>query len=465
MRRSALIGVVPAIALIACDEGPTQPAIRPPTIASAAVAPGAFNVLSASVSVRVADAESVAVRFHPFGETTGDSVTPTVSVSDSSATIPVLGLHADRRYVMRVVAFGAGGATVGDSLELRTAALPLDLPRFVAGGADATPGFVLFSMGRYALVIDNDGRVVWYRRFEEGAGLAFLAQPTGHYTVRPLTAAPDDVEPWLQLDATGQTLLGRSCAHDLRPRLHDILLEPDGGHILLCDETQTMDLTALGGNSAAKVTGTVVQRLSADGTLLFEWSPFEHFALDDLAPQDRLGPSVNWTHGNAIERDADGNLLISSRSLNEVTKIDAVTGEVIWRLGGLRNEFTFVGAAAPPFARQHGVRVAAPGTLVLLDNRGDPFESRAERWQVDAATRTATLVQSYGSVPGVVTEIGGSVQPLENGRTLVSFGTAGRVEEFDASGRVMWRIEGNPGYVFRAQRIRSLYAPGVGTPR
>jgi hypothetical protein len=47
----------------------------------------------------------------------------------------------------------------------------------------------------------------------------------------------------------------------------------------------------------------------------------------------------------------------------------------------------------------------------------------------------------------------------------VSFGPARRVEEYDASGRVVWRIEGNPGYVFRAQRIRSLYQPGVGLPR
>jgi hypothetical protein len=62
-----------------------------------------------------------------------------------------------------------------------------------------------------------------------------------------------------------------------------------------------------------------------------------------------------------------------------------------------------------------------------------------------------------------VTQIGGSVQDLPNGRTLVSFGTAGRVEEYDATGRVTWRISGSAGYIFRAQRIRSLYAPRVGT--
>jgi len=65
----------------------------------------------------------------------------------------------------------------------------------------------------------------------------------------------------------------------------------------------------------------------------------------------------------------------------------------------------------------------------------------------------------------VVTQIGGSTQPLPGGHTLVSFGTAGRVEEYDAVGSVVWRIEGNAGYVFRAQRIPSLYTPGVGAAR
>ena len=78
---------------------------------------------------------------------------------------------------------------------------------------------------------------------------------------------------------------------------------------------------------------------------------------------------------------------------------------------------------------------------------------------------TARLARSYTSQPRVVTQIGGSTQPLPRGRTLVSFGTAGRVEEYDAEGRVVWRIEGNAGYVFRAQRIPSLYSPGVHAAR
>lgn len=45
--------------------------------------------------------------------------------------------------------------------------------------------------------------------------------------------------------------------------------------------------------------------------------------------------------------------------------------------------------------------------------------------------------------------------------TLVSFGDGGVVQEYDRDGAVVWEIEGNAGYIFRAQRIRSLYHPEI----
>jgi hypothetical protein len=292
-----------------------------------------------------------------------------------------------------------------------------------------------------------------------------MAQPTGRYVARPPTPALGDIEPWVELDASGEITRTLTCAGGLQPRPHDLILERGGSYWILCNEVRSMDLTALGGVAEAQVTGTVVQHVGPAGGLLFEWSPFDHFEITDLAPAERTGPDVNWTHGNALDLDADGNLVVSFRSLGEITKIDVKTGAVVWRMGGRRNQFTFVGTATPAFARQHSARAYAPGALLLLDNLGDPTESRAEHYLVDEAARSARLAHSYGAIPGVVTEIGGSVQSLAGGRTLVSFGTAGRVEEYDATGQLVWRIEGNPGYVFRAQRIRSLYAPGVGTAR
>jgi len=451
--------------LAACHDGASSvTAPTPPAITGTSVTPNPTNALSAVVTVRARDADSVAVRFSLAGNASPtDSLTPSVRLTGDSAVVPVLGLLPARAYTLSAVAYGAGGETIGASLDFTTDTLPSDLPRYTATGTDPSPGYVAFAAGVFGLVIDNTGRVVWYHRFPNGTRLNFIAQPNGRFAASP-SNSPTDLGHWVEVDPLGSVTREPGCGRGLRPRLHDFIGEPDGSYWLLCDETRTMDLTGVGGVANASVTGTVVQHLSAGGAVLFDWSPFDHFAIADGDPADRRGVSVNWTHGNAIDFDSDGNLIVSFRNLSEVTKIDVRTGDVLWRLGGRRNDFTFVDAPTPSFAGQHSPRAYAPGALMLLDNVGDPTESRAEWYAVDERTRTARLVHSYGT-PGVITLIGGSMQSLPGSRTLVSFGTAGRVEEYDAAGRVVWRIEGNPGYVFRAQRIHSLYSPGVGLTR
>jgi hypothetical protein len=394
-----------------------------------------------------------------------DRVTPAVPVLGDSAVIPVLGLLPGAAYTLRVVAFGAGQAVSGDASAFTTDTLPADLPRYVAGGADPSPGFVSFSAGAYGVVIDNSGRVVWYRRFTPGPGLNFQPQPNGRYVAHPPMGGGAVVAPWVEVDLLGNVTRTFGCARGLQSRFHDLIAEPDGGYWILCDETRTMDLTALGGFADAQVMGTVVQHVSPSGTLLFEWSPFDHFELTDLEASSRVGQNVNWTHGNALDLDTDGNLLVSFRSLSEITKIDTRSGAVVWRMGGLRNQFTFQDAPTAGFARQHGLRVTGPGRIVLLDNLGDPGGSRAERYVYDEIAHTAQLVASYGPNPGVIAQLGGTTQSLPGGRTLVAFGNGDRVEEYDSAGAVVWHIEGPAGYIFRAQRIRSLYHPGVGSPR
>jgi hypothetical protein len=460
--RAIVLGVL----VTGCGSDPAAPASLPlPVIEATTVAPNPRSVLSAVVRMRVHGAVSVAVRYRLVATAGGDSLTPAVPVSDGTTELPVLGLLPGARYALRVVAVGAGGTTLGEPVELTTAELPSDVPRFSTVGSSPTPGYVVFAAGLYGLVIDNTGRVVWYHRFANGLGLSFAAQPVGRYVARLVTPDPSDVEPWVELDPLGNTTRMIGCALGLQPRFHDLLVEPDGAYWIMCDEVRTLDLTAAGGVANARVIGTAVHHISASGALLLQWSPFDHFATTDVGPVTPADTLVNWTHGNALDIDTDGNLLVSFRNLNEITKIDAATGRVIWRLGGRRNQFTFLDTPMPAFSQQHSIRAGGSGSLLLLDNVGNPNESGAERYVLDERAMTARLVRSYVSLPRVVTQIGGSTQPLPGGHTLVSFGTAGRVEEYDAVGSVVWRIEGNAGYVFRAQRIPSLYTPGVGAAR
>ncbi len=441
-----------ALLSIACGgTEPSAPPVRAPIIAAVSVAVNPDNVLSLLVHARVEEADSVAVRFARRDDGTAAQTPTTRPVDDP---VPVFGLWPETTYQLQLIAWGPGGTVTSDSFEATTGVLPPDLPRYTASGRDPSPGFVVFAAGRYGLAIDNTGRVVWYHAFPNGPGLNFMPLPPGGYAARPQGS------PWVVVDVLGGVTRSFGCARGLQARFHDAIMEQDGSVWLLCDEVRTADLSAVGGPAEARVSGTAVQKLDATGELAFEWSPFDHLGFTPFDRADLSGNSLNWTHGNALALDRDGNVLISFRNLNEIAKIDTRTGAVLWRMGGRATQFHFTDAAGVGFARQHGLRVARNGDLLLLDNLGDPAGSRVERHASDPERGVASLVRAYAPATQVAALLGGTTQELPNGHVLVAYGNGGRVEEYDAAGAVVWQIDGNPGYVFRAQRIKSLYAPG-----
>ena len=63
-----------------------------------------------------------------------------------------------------------------------------------------------------------------------------------------------------------------------------------------------------------------------------------------LFPRDALAHSCSHTafdahHLNAVSRDDAGNFLISLRGPSTVYYISRETGEILWRLGGLKSSF------------------------------------------------------------------------------------------------------------------------------
>ena len=450
---------------LGCEhDGGISPLVAP-EIVDAIVGDNPSNSLSLVVTATTQGADSVLVRYGRVGEVL-EHVSDAVPVVDGGpSTSPVLGLLPETPYRLQPVALNDAGRDEGPVLERVTGVLPADLPAYEAGGPDPSPGYVVFAAGRYGLVIDNDGRVVWYHAFPNGPGLNFQPQPNGRYVARPPPSDPLSPSPWVEIDPLGNVTRTLPCARGLSARFHDLIVAPEGDYWIMCDEMRAVDLSSVGGVAQANVTGTTIQHLDTSGRLLFEWSPFEHFAITDLDPASRTGESVNWTHGNALDLGEDGNLVVSFRSLNEITKIDVRSGAVMWRMGGLRNQFTFADSPTPAFARQHGVRLTGRDGLLLLDNSGNIDETRAERYTYDPVTRTARLIASMGSAPAVKAQLGGTTQNLPGGRALVAYGDGGRVQEYDAAGNVVWQIDGNPGYIFRAERVSSIYRPGAEADR
>ena len=178
---------------------------------------------------------------------------------------------------------------------------------------------------------------------------------------------------------------------------------------------------------------------------------------------------VDWTHANAITIDPwDNNYLVSLRCFCQILKISRTTGDVIWRLGGVSSDFTFVGENPTNspyyFIGQHNIHGMANGNIMFFDNgslqgqgslTGRTY-SRAVQYQLDETNMTATLVWQYVHSPYVLTPTEGIVKRFANGNTYVGWvsaaqqGTGPVLTEVNASNQVMFELSA-PG--FQSQTI------------
>lgn len=230
---------------------------------------------------------------------------------------------------------------------------------------------------------------------------------------------------------------------------HEFRLRDDGSCLLLGWDDRQVDMSAVipGGQPNATVRGTLVQEKDAAGNVLWEWSSWGHVdILDcDTAHVDLTGAFIDYIHTNAIDEDDDGNILLSSRNLHEITKIDKSSGNIIWRMGGSQNEFEFSGQDTLGFSGQHHIRKLENGHYLLFDNGWYHPEvvSSALELQLDEENKFVEVVKRYRSQPDDITGyIMGSSQRLPGGHTLVGWGSGvPNVTEFKPDGTKALELE------------------------
>ena len=149
----------------------------------------------------------------------------------------------------------------------------------------------------------------------------------------------------------------------------DLRVLPNGHSILSIVDQQIMDLSTIvpGGYPAAKVSQNVIQELDVDNNVVFQWRILDHIPITD-SYQDLKNPG-SYTHVNSVWFDElDGTIILSCRNTSEVIKISRVTGDIIWRLQGKHNQFTFTNAIPGNthpayFQVQHNARRLPPNEV------------------------------------------------------------------------------------------------------
>jgi len=279
--------------------------------------------------------------------------------------------------------------------------------------------------GNYAAVVyDPDGTARAAYNF--GAQVVdFQRQPTG--TLTAYARENGDMGRFVEFLDNGTILQEHRPMQSAETGVHELRLFVDGSRLLYGAQREAVDMRPHGGWDGTEVRHCVVE-YHRPGLPLFTWSTADGMEYTD-SYDGPAWPHINPYHVNAIDRDADGNLLVSMRNASQIVKIDVATGNVLWRLGGKRNEFTFIGDPFGGFSRQHGIRRLSNGNIILFDNGNDHASpvSRAVEYQLDERAKTARMVWEYRD-----TTYGfamGFAERLPNGNTLICFGTARVIKE------------------------------------
>jgi hypothetical protein len=312
----------------------------------------------------------------------------------------------------------------------------------------------------YLMILDNNGEPIYYQKVPNGAfSTDFKRLPNGN-----LSYWDQQSGAIILLDSTYRVI------DTIHPGngytsvdAHEFLQLPNGHCIFLIYDTQPVDMSHVtpGGDPHAQVTGAIIQELDTHKNVVFQWRSWDHFAITDTN-QPLTTDKLDYVHANALDLDLFGNILLSSRHMSEITKIDHQTGAIIWRMGGVQNQFTFastVSSGEPVnFYYQHDIRYLPNGHISLFDNHDDPPPqiSRGLEYAVNESTLTATLVNVIRNTPDVYSSAMGNVQHLSNGNTLVGWGSnpSPNLTEFHADGSKAIELTiGSSNFNYRAYRF------------
>src|SRR5690242_7022532 len=375
-RRATLAWRVGAAGLVsaACRDAIVDPLTAPPSVAAVAMRPNPLNALSVTLTCAIDHADSARVTY--WSDPGVVETTPYVSISAGTTTMTVLGLLPSTAYQFAISAMGPGGVVTSDTLPFATADLPAtlrDLQLTITG--TSPPGYLVTEVthdsAAYVVAFDSAARVRWYRRFAihpDEAAMETKQLANGDFTV--YVGASTGWQPvngrYIEFRPSGEIVRVYLAGAPYYTDNHELLVSLSGDSVtashLFGYDLRTVDLTALGGRADQLVAGHTLLRQSATGETEFLWNSWDHFTLADwvfVPPNLSLYPSIDFDHPNSLAIDRDGNYVVSFAMLGEIAKIDAVTGEMLWRFGGRHNQFTIVGDPLNGFGFQHDVHVLA----------------------------------------------------------------------------------------------------------
>lgn len=303
--------------------------------------------------------------------------------------------------------------------------------------------------GQFVVKLDADGIPSFYKQ-EPRQIYDFKKHPDGTLSYTTRRESRTAGAHYVLMDSLFQETARLSAVGLVNTDAHDFLILPNGNRVFTSYESGVHDLSAIGGDPNQALVDSVFQEVTPDGQVLFQWNSWGHVRYEDSVYAFKR---QDYAHGNSVFLDHDENWLYSARALSQVYKIDRVTGDVIWSLGGMNGDFAFVNDPYNGFCGQHNATRLDNGHILLFDNGCECLpevagsrhaHSRATEYAIDEVAKTAELVWSYEREE-ILAQTQGSAQRLSNGNTIIGWGSNSSgilATEVTPAGEVVYELTG-----------------------
>ena len=288
--------------------------------------------------------------------------------------------------------------------------------------------------GNFIFILDSVGHIVDSVRVN-GAPYDFKIQPNGLLSYAlgnfagNVPGAGEELQ-YIVLDSTLAVVDSFKMKNGYITDFHEFLMLPNGHVMMMSYHTIIFDMSTVipGGQTNCELVINIIQEQDIDRNVVFEWRNIDYIPITD-SDLDLTASRINYSTLNGFDLDNDGNILASFRNHSEIMKISRATGEILWRMGSPRSQFTYVGEHeenAPYYhSRQHNIFRLPNGNISLFDNGEfhQPPYSRGVEYALDEVNMVATLVSEIRYPNGnIFCATAGNAQRLSNGGWFLGYG-------------------------------------------
>jgi hypothetical protein len=244
-----------------------------------------------------------------------------------------------------------------------------------------------------------------------------------------------------------QTVARVPGGNGLQADLHDFQITPHNISYTTAFNAIRCNLSSVDGAGDGVILDTAVQEIDMKtGLVRWEWHSLDHVgASESETPAPTSATPWDWFHINSIDVEGgnanqSGNIFISARSTWAGYQLEGGSGNILWRLGGLKSSFKM--APGTETAWQHDGRILSSGEVTFFDDGSNPpihQQSRGLRIALNFKTHQAHLIAAYTHPnPPLLTPSQGNMQTLADGDAVVGYGGVPAISEFSPAGTLLF---------------------------